>query len=369
MLYFNYAGLSPARPEVVHAMHRALEMFNSRLFSESGIAWYRKQVQDCSTQVAALLDIRLDPTHYSVLLCPNATISLKIALSMTDLRAGDKVITSDQEHPSMLHTLSILQQKGVALTVIPSPTEGQFLARLDDACRDRRTKLIALSHVAHSDGRIFPLSQVCDIAAKRDVLVAVDGAQAVGHIPVNVGRLGVDFYYFSGHKWCAGPMGTGALVITQQYKEKQAGQADPAESALQEDYLDVGTQNIGLIAGLGLACELKRTEWPTLCRLADLRTLFGRCLRDLHDVHIAAWDGAHAPGILSFYAATNAGFDPAAVADYLSKQYDIVLKPVRYPGCSPMLRASWSPATADHDILLLAERLEEALEKVVETSP
>lgn len=363
MRYFNYAGLTPARPEVVRTMYRAAETFGALLFSESGIVWYRKQVEECSDQIASLLDVRLGRDGHSLLLCPNATSSARIVLSMLGLQAGDLVITSNQEHPSTLQALSGLRQKGIGLKVIPAQSEGQFLAGLEEACQEKTVGLLMLSHVAHSDGRVFPIQQICEIAARRDILVAIDGAQAVGHIPVNVGALAVDFYYFSGHKWCAGPMGSGALVIAERYKRRAAGQETRRlENDPSEHNLNLGTQNIGLIAGLGVACKLRRHEWPALARLAELRALFSRRLSSIREVEIAAWDGVHAPGILSFRV-TKTGFDPARMAAYLSNQHGVVLKPIRYSGFPPMLRASWSLTTQDHDILFLAEKLEETLER------
>jgi selenocysteine lyase/cysteine desulfurase len=364
MRYFNYAGLTPARPEVVRAIDRAAETFGTLLFSESGIVWYRKQVEECSDEIAALLNIRLGRDCHSLLLCPNATSSARIVLSMLGLQAGDLVITSDHEHPSTLQALSGLRQKGIGLKVIPALSEAQFLAELEEACRERTVRLLIQSHVAHSDGRVFPIQQICEIAGRRDIMVAIDGAQAVGHIPVNVGALAVDFYYFSGHKWCAGPMGSGALVITERYKRRAAWhETCRLENGPSEDNLNLGTQNIGLIAGLGLACKLRRHEWPALTRLAELRTLFSRRLSSIREVEIAAWDAAQAPGILSFRV-KKAGFDPTRMAAYLSNQHGVVLKPIRYSGFTPMLRASWSLTTQDPDILFLAEKLEETLERL-----
>lgn len=71
---------------------------------------------------------------------------------------------------------------------------------------------------------------------------AIDGAQAAGHVPVDLGTLDVDFYFFSGHQWCAAPMGTGALLMAKQYKERHARR----ESGLlvtggAQEYVDLGT--------------------------------------------------------------------------------------------------------------------------------
>lgn len=88
---------------------------------------------------------------------PMPTTAYRLTLSELDLHRGDVVITSDQEHPSTLQTLDSLKQRGIELIVIPASSEGRFLSQLDDICKERKTRLISLSHVAHSDGRVFPL--------------------------------------------------------------------------------------------------------------------------------------------------------------------------------------------------------------------
>ncbi len=362
MRYFNYAGVSPTRTEAVDEIQTISDAFRTLLFSESGIAWYRKQVEKCKQKVAQFLHARLSEGGDSLFFVPNATTAYQLTLSALGLNRGDIVIISDQEHLSILQALYSLRQRGIELIVIPASSEGKFLTQLDDVCKGRRTRLITLSHVAHSDGRMFPLQQVCEIAKRRQVILAIDGAQAVGHIPVDLRTLDVDFYFFSGHKWCAGPMGTGALLITKQYKERvESRESDLSVSGNAYECFDLGTQNIGLIAGLARACEIKQQELPEMGNFGRLRTLFRGCLSRISDVEIAEWDGPHAPGIVSFQV-HKAGFDATRIAEYLHLKYDIAIKPLRYPESPPKLRVSWSSSTEVQDILFLSEKLDEALE-------
>jgi selenocysteine lyase/cysteine desulfurase len=362
MHYFNYAGLSPARAEAVEAMQCASGEFGTQLFSESGIAWYRKQADDCRNKVARLLHVKLGKGGHSLIFVPNATSAYRIALSLLEFHQGDAVITSDQEHPSTLQALCSLKRRGVELIVIPAGSEAKFLTRLDDACKERRARLITLSHVAHTDGRMFPLRQVCEIAGRRRVMLAIDGAQAVGHVPVDLEALDVDFYFFSGHKWCMAPMGTGALVMTKRFKERHVDRDSYLlESSRAHEYGDLGTQNIGLISGLAKACEIRHQELRAMTDLGALRAVFRECLTTMRDVQIVEWDGAHAPGIGSCRM-NGAPIDTTRLAEYLFSQYDIAVKPIDYPELPQMLRVSWSSSTDVQDIVFLAEKLEEALE-------
>ncbi|MBA3753715.1 MAG: aminotransferase class V-fold PLP-dependent enzyme [Nitrospira sp.] len=362
MRYFNYAGLSPTRVEAIEETRIVADEFRALLFCESGIAWYRKQVENCRQKVAQLLHVNLDEGGDSLVFVPNTTTAYRLALAALEFHQGDVIITSDQEHSSTLQALHSLTQGGIELIVIPARSEESFLTQLDDVCQGKKTRLITLSHVAHTDGRVFPLRQVCEIADRRHVLLAIDGAQAIGHVPVDLGTLNVDFYFFSGHKWCAGPMGTGALLITRRHKERIASRESglPVTGSPQ-GWFDLGTQNIGLIAGLARACEMKQQELPAMSELAGLRTVLRGCLSRMNDVDIAEWDGPHAPGILSFQV-HKAGFDASRIAEYLHLKYDIAIKPLRYPGSPQLLRVSWSLSTEVQDILFLAEKLDEALE-------
>ncbi len=362
MRYFNYAGLSPTRAEALEAMHEVCKEFGARLFSESGIAWYRTQVENSRRLVAQFLHAHLDEGDDSLVFVPNATTAYAIALSALELQRGDLVITSDQEHPSTSQAHSSLMRRGIEVLVIPASSEESFLAQLEEACKDRRTKLITVSHVAHTDGRIFPLPQVGGIAARHDVMLVIDGAQAVGHVPVDLGTLEVDVYFFSGHKWCAGPMGTGALLMTKRFKERQVRRkSGSSATGGRAEYVDLGTQNIGLIAGFGKACELARQELPAMTGLARLRTLFKGRVGRVHDIECAEWNGPHAPGIVSIRV-TKAGIDATRLAESLAATHDIAIKPTRDSESPQLLRASWSLSTGEQDVMFLTEKLVEALE-------
>ncbi len=362
MRYFNYAGFTPARIEAVEEMQAVSDAFGTKLFSESGIGWYRTQLANTREKVERFLYAKDGEVSDTLAFVPNSTTACRFVLSALDLHRGDVVVTSDHEHLSTWQTLESQKQRGIEVQVIPVSSEGQFLTQLDDVCKKKKVRLITVSHVAHTDGRILPILQVGEIARRRNALLMIDGAQAVGHIPVDLGTLDADFYFFSGHKWCAGPMGTGALFITKRDRQRLAGrEAGLSEIGSAQESFELGTQNIGLIAGLGRACELKQHELPAVGNLVYFRTLLRECLSRMNGVETVEWDGPHAPGILSFQL-HKSGLNGTRIAEYLDVKYDIAIKPFRSPEFSQMLRVSWSLSTEDQDVLFLAEKLNEALE-------
>ena len=99
-----------------------------------------------------------------------------------------------------------------------------------DAAIDDRTRIVALSHVLWTTGARLPIREIAALAHARGARVVVDGAQAVGAIPVSVAELGVDFYAIPGQKWLLGPEGTGALWCDPADRRARACRRTPAGS-------------------------------------------------------------------------------------------------------------------------------------------
>lgn len=127
------------------------------------------------------------------------------------LGAGDRILVSGMAHHSNIVPWQLATQAAGA-SVVPIPVTDD--ARLDlDAFRsllDARVRLVALEHVSNAMGTIHPVAEIIAAAHAAGVPVLLDGAQSVGHLPVDVQALDVDFYAFSGHKMFA-PTGIGVL--------------------------------------------------------------------------------------------------------------------------------------------------------------
>jgi selenocysteine lyase/cysteine desulfurase len=139
----------------------------------------------------------------------STTDGVNIVVGGLDLRPGDEVLTSDEEHPGLLAPLAAARdRRGVTIRSAP-------FAELASAVTEK-TRLVATSHVSWVSGRVV------DTEALREtgVPLLLDGAQGIGAVPARVRELGCAFYAASGQKWLCGPDGTGCLYVSSEQLER-----------------------------------------------------------------------------------------------------------------------------------------------------
>lgn len=124
---------------------------------------------------------------------------------------GDEVIISAMEHHSNIVPWQLLQErKGIRLRIIPINDRGELLLDEYEKLFNKRTRIVAVTHVSNVLGTVNPVKQIAAVAHAHGVPVLVDGAQSVPHIAVDVQDMDCDFFVFSGHK-VYGPTGIGVL--------------------------------------------------------------------------------------------------------------------------------------------------------------
>lgn len=168
---------------------------------------YFEQMQALATQRRAAYATLLNADARDIALTTSTSDGIVRVLAGMDLRAGDEILTSDEEHPGLLGPLAAARdQRGVEIRTVA-------LQDIADAVSPA-TRLVACSHVSWINGRLAPdLSGV-------DVPVLLDGAQGAGAVPVDVTALGCDFYAAAGQKWLCGPIGTGLLWLAPDWTER-----------------------------------------------------------------------------------------------------------------------------------------------------
>ncbi len=346
MIYFNIAGLSPFNQVVQQEVATTLEQFSQLLYSEEGIHYYRKTTQGCRRQLAQWLHIA-DARHIAFV--PNATTASWLVLSRIHWKPGDHVLTTTHENSTVRKEILGLHTRGVQVRTLDPKSPTELEAEIEHILASTQVRAIVISHVSHIDGRIFPIERLYQLTQKYRALLIVDGAQAVAHIPVNFHDWQPDAYFFPGHKWCAGPMGTGALILGKQFAEYGEVRSDRGQESSDPLWTDfeIGTQNIGLIAGFAKACLIKQQDELKIATLEAFRTEVRQELSKVSGLRILEWDGPHSPGILSLTC-----LGKQTKAQLQAKSHDISWKTFQFLNNQEQtgIRLSWSTNTPETDV-------------------
>lgn len=261
MIYLDHAATSwPKPPAVIRAMASFLERAGGnpgrsghRLSIDAGRIVYETR------ELLARLFGAPDPLR--VILAPNVTYALNIAMLGLLDPASDRVVTTGIEHNSVMRPLRALEARGLRLDVVPCDAEGQLdLDAMAHALR-QDTRLVVASHASNVTGTLLPLQEIATLAHEAGALLLVDAAQTAGVLPLDAQALGVDLLAFTGHKGLLGPPGTGGLVIAPHLPPDlirpvlMGGTGSRSEEERQPemlpDRLECGTGNGPGIAGLG----------------------------------------------------------------------------------------------------------------------
>jgi cysteine desulfurase/selenocysteine lyase len=183
-----------------------------------------------------------------------------------NVEPGDEILITAMEHHSNLVPWQMLcEEKGARLRVVPINPAGEFCLEQYKQMLSPKTRLVAVTHVSNVLGTINPLDEIIDLAHARDILVLVDGAQAVPHMPVDVQALDCDFYVFSGHK-AYGPTGIGILYGKERFLDAMPPYQSGGEMISSVTYakstfnelphkFEAGTPHIAGAIGLGASID------------------------------------------------------------------------------------------------------------------
>ena len=207
------------------------------------------------SQVASL--IGADPKE--VIFTSGATESNNIAIKGVAHFYRDKkkhVITVQTEHKCVLDSCRYLEHEGFRVTYLPVDVNGILDLRDLENAITSETGLVSVMTVNNEIGVVQPVTQIGQLCRDRGVFFHTDAAQAVGKIPMDVNRMGIDLMSISGHK-LYGPKGVGALYVRRKPRVRiEALQSGGG----QERGIRSGTLPTQLTVGLGAACEIAMNE-------------------------------------------------------------------------------------------------------------
>lgn len=210
-IYLNTGSVGPMPDETAAAMAELVD-YELRIGRSHPDYWegFLERMAEARASVAAVIGADVG----EIALVHSTSQAMNAAVWSIDLQPGDRIVTTQAEHPGGLGPVHVAAGRSGAELVFADVGHGgvdEATLAAFDAAITPRTRIVALSHVLWTTGARLPLREIATMAHERGARVIVDGAQAVGAIPVSVADLGVDFYAVPGQKWLLGPEGTGAL--------------------------------------------------------------------------------------------------------------------------------------------------------------
>ncbi len=257
-IYLDHNATTPCDPRVVDAMLPYFtNTFGNAASRNHAFGWQAEEAVDYAReQVAKLIGADTKEIIFTSGATEADNLALKGVFEMYASK-GNHIITCNIEHKAVLDTCKHIEKEGGEVTYLKVKDNGLVdLAELEAAIKPT-TILIALMYANNEIGTVMPMKEVSAIAKKKGVLVFSDATQAVGKIPVDVNKDGIDLMAFSAHKMY-GPKGVGALYVRRKNpRVKVTAQIDGGGH---ERGMRSGTLNVPGIVGFGKACELCRTE-------------------------------------------------------------------------------------------------------------
>ncbi len=266
--FLNAGTLFPTPEPVMQVFFDAYRRWHEQGagLPEHYCAWRETVIDGVREQLAEFLGC----SPLELAFTQNATEGVNIIAFGIDWQPGDEVIITDAEHEANAVVWLYNERRfGIKLQVVPmDPDPNLFLQNMRQAINEK-TRLVSIAHVLSHTGQILPVEEVIELAHQNGSLVLLDGAHAVGQLPVDLHALNCDFYTMNGHKWLFGPAGTGILYLRQdridsvrpsfmgdvaqkQWNYPQGRSFAPPKGARRYEY---ATRNWPAIVGLGAGLE------------------------------------------------------------------------------------------------------------------
>ena len=253
-IYLDNNSTTPMDPRVLEAMTPYfLEHYGNAASRNHPFGWEAEEAVDYAREQVAKL-IGADPKE--IIFTSGATESDNLGIKgVYEMYAGkgNHIITATTEHKAVLDTCRHIEKSGGEVTYLAVNAEGLINLQQLEAAMKPTTILVAIMYANNEIGTIQSMKEISAIARKHGALVFTDGTQAVGKIPVNVNKDGIDLMAFTAHKMY-GPKGVGALYVRRKNpRVKVTAQIDGGGH---ERGMRSGTLNVPGIVGFGKACEL-----------------------------------------------------------------------------------------------------------------
>ena len=262
-VYLDHLSATPVLPEALEAM----QPFFAGDFGNPSSAHHlglraREAVAVARSQIAALIHAE---SPDEIIFTSDGTESANLAIkgsAYASQRRGNHIVTSQIEHPAVIHSMEFLETQGFTSTRVKVDRQGSIdPAEVRSALTDK-TVLIAVHLVNHDIVTIEPIREIGEIAGREGIALYVDAEAGAGWLPIDVQELGANLLSFSPHRFY-GPKGVGVL-----YRNRRARLAGLLHGGGQENGWRAGIENVPAIVGAGVAAATALREgakWSAHC--------------------------------------------------------------------------------------------------------
>lgn len=247
--YLDNNATTAVAPEVAEAMMPYLTTFYgnpSSIHTFGGRC--AKPVEDARGELSALLGA--DPKEIIFTSCGTESDNAAIFSGLFFHPDRKKIVISKVEHPAVLNTAKELERRGYNVEYIPVDRFGRLEMEAAEKMIDFNTALVSVMYANNETGNIYPVEELAVLAHRVGALFHTDAVQAVGKIPLDMRKSGIDMLSLSGHKLHA-PKGIGALFIRKGIRFRPY-----ILGGHQEFGRRGGTENVAGIVALGMAAKL-----------------------------------------------------------------------------------------------------------------
>jgi len=374
IINLNNGFTCPTPRVALESEWRYMDMINmAPIFYQGPIA---DRIQTIRLRMAE--EFGCDPEEMA--LTRGASESLQIAQNGIDLKAGDEVITTEQDYPRMLTTWDQrMRRENIKVTRLqfPVPTTADDLYSRFEKAITPNTKVFHFCHVTNLTAQMFPVARLSRLARSKGIVTIVDGAHALGHFPFKLRELECDAYGVSLHKWLLAPIGNGCLYV----RKEMIPRFWPLQAAPEQQDDDIrkfeaiGTHPWAIRAALGEALAYHQAI-GTERKAARLRYLSLRWVNALkaHPRIKVLTDFSEPPQAWGVAAVNMEGIDVRDLAKFLMDKYRIIVVPL-VGGAPPnqvfdyqALRVSPNIYTTLEEIDTFVKGMEDALKNGVPTT-
>jgi L-cysteine/cystine lyase len=376
--YFNYGGQGPLPRPSLEAIQQCW-LTIQELGPFTSAVW--PHVEGTASRLRQRLARWFGVGPSRVAFSENVTSGCVLPLWGLPWQTGDELLISDAEHPGVVAACRELAQRhGLGLATLPVRTAlgsvedagGQVLEALETSLTPR-TRLVVLSHLLWTTGQVMPIAAVAARLAShpQQPWLLVDGAQSLGSLPLAEAAGAADIYACTGHKWCCGPEGLGAMALSERVLEqgrptligwRSLRDEGSGTSSFHRDgrRFEVATSCTPLMAGLDQSLQLLEACGDADQRLEAIRARSGQLWQE-----IATTPGLQPllavpppAGLVSLtlgegFGSTAEGPTPETVVAALARQ-GIWLRSLQHPDC---VRACTHLTTTSEEVTRLSRAL------------